>query len=218
MDLYVLLLALGGLGLAAMAIVGGGRHHGAHGHGHGGHSHAGHTAGHAAGHGQAAGHGHAVSHGQSHGGHHPSARDAASRSFLSLVSPRILFSLSLGIGTTGLLARGMLGGVVLFAVALGGGILFERLIVNPIWNFGLRFESSPALTLESAIDGEATVVSNFDANGQGLVAIEVDGQVVQILGTLQASDREHHPRLPAGTKVRVQDVDEARNRCTVSLL
>lgn len=211
MDPYVLLLALGGLGLAAMALVGGGRHHG---HGHGGHSHSGHAPGH--GHTAARG-GHSASHGQS-AGHHPSVRDSASKSVLALVSPKILFALCLGVGTSGLLARGFLGGLPLLAAAIAGGILFERFIVSPIWNFALRFESSPALTLESAIDSEATVVSNFDGNGQGLVAIEVDGQVVQILGTLKAADLEHRPRLPAGTKVRVDEVDAERNRCTVSLL
>ena len=130
----------------------------------------------------------------------------------------MLFSICLGLGTAGILARSFFDEPALFGVALAGGILFERLLVAPIWNFGMRFESNPALTLESAITSEATAVSNFDANGQGLIAVEVDGQVMQVLGTLQLSDREMHARVPRGAKLRVESVDTARNRCTVSLL
>ena len=228
MEFYVSALVLGLLGLAGMAIAGGGRHGGARGHGgghghvgHGGHAahlpaHTGHAAGHAAGH---AG-GHAVAHGAGTAAHahaaHPSISGAASRSVLSLVSPRILFSFSLGLGATGLIARGVLGGPFLFAAAVAGGIFFERLIVTPIWNFGFRFESQPALTLESAVDSEATVVSNFDANGQGLIAVELDGQLVQLLGTLAPAERAAGVRVTAGMRVRIQEVDAARNRCTVS--
>ena len=134
------------------------------------------------------------------------------------MSPRVLFSVALGLGTSGLLLRPFIGGIALFAVALLGGVLFERFLVTPIWNFTFRFASNPALTLESAIMGEATAVTSFDANGQGLIAIEVDGQLVQLLGTLQRSDQELRVRVPAGARLRVEDVDAARNRCSVSLL
>lgn len=134
------------------------------------------------------------------------------------MSPRVLFSICLGLGTAGLLFRPVLGGVVLFAVALGIGILFERFVVSPIWNFTFRFASTPALTLESALTDEATAVTPFDANGQGLIALELDGQRVQLLGTLQTSDREMHVKVPAGARLRIEEVDAARNRCTVSLV
>lgn len=104
-----------------------------------------------------------------------------------------------------------------FLIALGAGVLFERVVVAPIWNFGFRFESAPALTLESAVSGEATAVTAFDANGQGLIAVEIDGQVVQLLGTLQAADRALRAKVAVGARLRVEDVDAARNRCTVSL-
>jgi hypothetical protein len=205
----MLLLILGGLGLAAMALVGGARH-GGHGHaghaGHGGHAHAGH--------GQAPS-GPSHSHG---GAHHPSIKESASRSLSALISPRILFALCLGIGTSGVFAQRWVSGTILLGVAIAGGIFFERLIVAPIWKQALRFESAPALTLESAVGSEATVASAFDKNGQGLVAIEVDGQVVQILGTLERSDRALTTRVPAGTRVRVEQVDPAKNRVTVSLI
>ena len=65
---------------------------------------------------------------------------------------------------------------------------------------------------------EARAVTTFDKNGQGLIAIEVDGQMVQILGTLQAGDREMKVSVPAGARLRIENVDAARNRCTVSLI
>jgi hypothetical protein len=134
------------------------------------------------------------------------------------MSPRLLFSVCLGFGMTGLVTRGMLDGLPLLAAAIAGGVLFEAVLVRPLWNSLFTFASNPALTLESAVSGEATAVTNFDGNGQGLIAIEMDGQIVQLLGTLQADDRAMAVRVSAGTKLRIEDVDAARNRCTVSLL
>ena len=68
----------------------------------------------------------------------------------------------------------------------GVGILFDRVLVTPLWNFLFRFGSKPAATLEGSLMDEATAVTAFDKNGQGLIAIEVDGQMVQLLGTLQS--------------------------------
>ena len=134
------------------------------------------------------------------------------------MSPRVLFSVLLGLGTTGVLAGHVLGGVPLFLAASAGGVLFERFVVNPMWNFGLRFASRPALTLESAVADEALVVSGFDANGQGLIELQLDGQAVRVLGTLQPADRAVGVRLRTGDRVRVEAVDAERNRCTVSAL
>lgn len=223
MDTYLTSFALGGVGLVAMALSGISRE----GHGHAGH--AGHGAHGAAGVGHAghghAGHGHAadghVAHHGTHDGHHATAgahHGGMQQALLSLMSPRLLFSLALGFGASGLLLRQWAGGVPLLLMALVGGLLFERVIVTPIWNLTFRFASNPALTLESALMGEARAVTSFDANGQGLIAIEIDGQVVQLLGTLQRDDRALRVRVPAGARLRVEDVDAARNRCSVSLL
>jgi hypothetical protein len=213
MDLYVWSLLLGVVGLGAMAFTGlGSRGHsgGSHGHGGGrGHGHAGH--GHA-------GHGHAHSHGHGHaqsGGH---LAGIASRSFWTITSPRYQFSLALGFGTAGELLRPVLGGPLLVVAAALGAIVFERAIVSPLWNFTMRFASTPASTLESAITDEATAVTAFDQNGQGIVSLEVDGQVVQILATLRADDRMLPTRVRAGQRVRIEDVNVAKNSCTVSLI
>ena len=215
MDLYTFSLALGGIGLGTMAVAGlgthghgehGGGHNGAH-HGGGGHVHAGHAHGHAA------------------GAHHHDVADiravqmpGVGRSLSALVSPRIIFSFLVGFGAGGVLLRNTIGGLSLVIAALAVGVLFERLLVAPLWRLAHRFESSPALTLESTITDDARAVSSFDARGQGLVAIELDGQVVQVLGTLRSEDLQAGVRVRAGDRLRIEAVDDARNRCTVSYL
>ena len=134
------------------------------------------------------------------------------------MSPRLLFSVALGLGTAGLVFRNLLGEPILFAVALATGVLFERFVVAPLWNLLFRFESTPAATLESSVMDEATAVTAVDRNGQGLIAVEVDGQMVQVLGTLQPGDRAMKVKVLAGSRLRIEDVDAARNRCTVSLI
>src|SRR5215208_5451388 len=148
MDIYGTALALGGVGLAGMAVGGLGRHghgHGdAHGHaghaGHDGHGHFGpghaHTSHDAGSHGVAHGHGQTGGHAPGQHGHH--AGESHGNPLLSLMSPRLLFSVALGLGTAGLLLRGVLVEPILFAAALGAGILFERAVVAPIWNLTFR--------------------------------------------------------------------------------
>jgi hypothetical protein len=215
MDLYSTSLLLGAAGLGVMAL--------------GGLGHRGHAGSAARGHGHATGHGHANAAGHVHGvkhpghvhaaGHAPTARDAMGNTLWTITSPRFLFSLALGFGTAGELLRPMLGGPLLIAGAIAGGVLFERILVSPIWNFAMRFASAPAVTLESAVSDEATAVTSFDANGQGIVSLEVDGQVVQILATLRPDDRAlGAARVRAGQRVRIDEVDAEQNRCTVSLI
>jgi hypothetical protein len=142
-----------------------------------------------------------------------------SNTLWTITSPRFLFSLLLGFGTAGELLRPVLGGTLLLAAAVAGGVLFERVIVSPLWNLAMRFASAPAVTLESSVADEATAVTSFDANGQGIVSLEVDGQVVQILATLCPDDRAlGAARVRAGQRVRIDEVDAEQNRCTVSLI
>ena len=216
MDLYLVTLATGAIGLGAMAV--GGLSHGSHGHGHGS-GHGGDTGG--GGHGQGpshapdlhAGHGHGASH-ASHGGHHEVA--AQGFNWSSLLSPRLLFALMVGFGAGGLLAA-PLGGPWQLGAAILGAAAFELGLVGPLWRFLFRFESSPAVTLESAIEDEGRAVTGFDANGCGLVAIDVDGQVLQLLATLSQEERSRGVRIRSGDTVRIAEVNAARGRCIVTL-
>ena len=211
MDSYTFALALGGAGLVAMAATGlahSGAHEGAGGHGSGGHAHLQHGEGHS----------HAAHSDDVHLAVHAAAHHAGGfkSTLLSLASPRVLFSLLVGFGLTGAVARPFLGGVALLAIAILGAVVFERALVAPLWRFLFRFASNPATTLEGSLLSEARAASGFDDNGQGLVAVEVDGQIVQCLGTLRGDDLALGVRVRAGDVLRVEDVDAARSRCTVS--
>jgi hypothetical protein len=217
MDLYLVSLATGAVGLGVMAV--GGLSHGGHshgggghaGHGHAGHAHAGaphggHTGAHASHGGQAA-HGTHAQHGE-HG-------SSSGWSWTSLLSPRLLFSLMVGFGAGGI-AAAPLGEPFQFGAAVAAAAAFEMLLVGPLWRFLFRFESRAATTLESSIEDEGRAVTGFDANGNGLVALEVDGQVIQLLATLSEADRSRGVRIHSGDLVRIAEVDAARGRCTVT--
>lgn len=120
-----------------------------------------------------------------------------------------------GFGAVGLILHPVLPGALLLPVSVAGGILFELGITRPVWNFLFRFESAPALTLETCVGDEARAATSFDAKGDGLVALELDGQMVQLLGTLHREDREAGVHVHAGDPVRIDEVDAERNRCIV---
>ncbi len=203
MSLYAFTLALGVMGLATMAALGlasHAHHGGGAGHGHGGHAHSGH------------GHGHG--HAPGHAPHEPAALRVA-----AVLSPRLWFTLLAGFGATGLLIRPLVaGGLLRGLIAVAGALLFEALLARPLWNLAFRFESRTATTLEACVADEVQAVTGFDRDGHGLIAVELDGQVVQVLATLRAADRAAGVRVRAGDKVRVEEVDPARNRCVVSAL
>jgi hypothetical protein len=229
MDLYLLALIFGFAGLGFMAVAGLGHNHGGS-HGHGGHDvgdvglHGGHHGaalgdGHGGAHGHAGAHGHGLGH-QALDHAHAGAWDVPRRlggGMLSLLSPRVLSSVLFGFGIAGLALSGTLGGPLRFAAAVAGAAVMELAVVRPLWRLLSGF-SSPARTLESVVMDAASAVTAFDRNGQGLVAIELDGQVTQILATLTPGDRAAGVRVRAGDRVLVEEVDAARNRCTVSHL
>jgi hypothetical protein len=240
MDFYLVSLILGFAGMAFLAVGGLGHGHGAHSHGghtghvgHGGHAgdvnlhggghagalHAGAQAGHAVATAHHAGH---AAHGHAQHGHgEPQGVDARSLVLSgvgNLVSPRVISSVAFGMGAAGLLARPYLDGPLLAGAALAGGVGLEALVMRPMWNLMQRFVSRPAMTLETAVMETAQAVTSFDRRGQGLISVELDGQIRQVLGTLRPADREAGLRVRAGDRVLIEAVDAGRNCCTVSYL
>ena len=225
MDLYIFCVVLGAAGMAAMALLGftsshsGGHSHDTAGHelhGIGGHIHAvpgAHSAGHAISHAHGAPHAHVATHGANGHVHVESSWKSMAWSWLS---PRVLFNFLVGFGAAGLVFERIVGPVLALPIAIVGGIAFEAVVVRPIFNSLFRFESQPAQTLESAIMSEGKAVTGFDVNGNGLISLELGGEIVQILGTLTPDERKAGVRVRAGDAVRIEDVDGIRNRCTVS--
>jgi translation initiation factor IF-1 len=206
MDAYAFALALGTAGMAAMTVLGFHHGHAPGGPGHGHQSNQGHSGG-----------GHAGSHAGHH--HHGSGHQhhaGASSRLLLFLSPRLWFSLLVGFGATGLLVGQHATAGVRLGVALLGALAFEALLVRPIWSLATRFASDPAMTLETGVMDDAEAVTGFNAKGEGLVRLDLDGQVVQLLGVLTSSERDAGIRVAAGDRLLVEAVDPARQRCTVS--
>ncbi len=61
---------------------------------------------------------------------------------------------------------------------------------------------------------EGQAVTNFDATGCGLIAVDLDGQVRQLLGNLLPEERTGGGRVRAGDRVFIRAVDPLRNSCT----
>lgn len=226
MPWYLFFALLGGLGLVLMALVGlghgthAGSHAGSHAHsGPGGHAASGHAAsGHAAsasGHAGASQSSHAVPHAHQADGF--SLTGTLSAYALDLLSPRVFFSLSLGLGLTGLMLS-VLAPAPRALAAVAGGLVFERLLINPLWQLLFRFASTPATNLDHCLSDTVTAETSFNADGDGLVLLSVDGQARQLLGRLAAPDLQLGVRVRRGDRLRVEAVDTVRNRCTVSTL
>ncbi|MHA3774725.1 hypothetical protein ACXR0O_24650 [Verrucomicrobiota bacterium sgz303538] len=210
MDIYLFCFCLGFLGFAVMTFLGlshslgDGHHGGAGAHGHDvAHGHTGHS--------------HHVDHGANHSAPAKLHGNDA-KALWMLLSPRVLFALLLGFGASGLLFRAFLSGPLLLVVAVVAAWIFQAGIVEPLWKFFFGFASTPARTLEHAILEQAKAVANFDTQGQGLVALELDGQIVQMLGRLEQQDREQGVRIRSGDRLMIVSVDSQRNRCTVTRL
>lgn len=189
MSVYLIATVLGLLGLILMAVLG---------------------AAHTASHGHTA-HAHGPSGSvktvQAAGGH----ASSVPAGLLSLASPRVLLSLALGFGLTGLLLSGWLPALAVLLLAVLGAALFEGLLIRPYWNFLLRFESRPSLSLASAAGGPAWAATDFDRRGAGLVTFELNGETRQML----ARQEDAGQPLRRGEALTIGQIDEEANACTV---
>ena len=152
--------------------------------------------------------------------HHAGARSHGPK-WGAWPSPQGVLSWALGFGATGIVLHWPFPAAsawVLAPAAALGAWVFERGIVRPFWTFLFGFASRPARTLESSVRAEGRAASNFDRDGHGLVALDVDGQVVQLLGRLRGEERSAGWRVRSGDRVFVREVDPRRHHCTVSLV
>lgn len=225
MDFYRFAVYLGFAGLACMAVLGAANIGQGEGHGsaHANGGHAGHGNGGHAAHGHHGGDGVAFGVRASRGVKSvkgvKGAKSSKSDFFLSLLSPQTFFSLMLGFGATGVLIKSFLPVEPWRAgLAVAGGLFFEKCLMTPVWNGWMRFASTPARTLESAVCEEATALTAFDADGCGLIAIDLDGHEARVLARLSSAETQNPLRVRAGDRLFIESVDVARNSCIVSRL
>lgn len=130
------------------------------------------------------------------------------------ISPIDIFAVSLGVGATGLLLPKSLSPTIVLILAIVVGLLFDIALLKPVFNFALRFASTPSDGLEGMIAKVATATSKFDPNGRGLVLIVIDGEEKQLLATLDSQDIG--ASVQKGEQLLVTGIDSMRNTCRVS--
>ncbi|MDB5215829.1 MAG: hypothetical protein JWO86_3756 [Myxococcaceae bacterium] len=222
--MFLILMVIGLVGLAMMAIPAFARHGtapAAHG--------TAHLPGHGPIHGPAHGHAHLPAHPPAHAPAHASHADGpdhemlpaptAARSGIArwVPSPRGVF--------TALALFGAFGNVFIDAfhlpllvaalAAVVPTLVVERFAVRPLWNLVFRFQAQPCASLDQLILGEAVAVVAF-RNGRGIVSTNREGRNVQLRASLVTDQASQE--VGVGDRLRIEDVDAPNERVTVSVL
>jgi hypothetical protein len=222
---FLTLMVVGLVGLFMMALPAFGHHGHAHpggghapgGHAALGHAHGGHALGHAHGGHAAPGHAHASPNASTDPKTAliPTEADSPHGLVRFLPTPRAIFTLLALFGAFGnaLVRAAHLGTWAAALVAALLAFALERLVVRPLFNLVFRFQGKPSAPLTALLFSEATAVTPF-RNGRGLVSVVREGRVVQLSAHLRSSDLG--ATVSVGDRLRIEDVDEARERVTVS--
>jgi hypothetical protein len=207
LDIYLSCLIGGGVALAVLAFCGIGFHH------IGIRPGVGHTS-HAPG-----GHVRAAAHQTGHPspGRNTPPNQAVSNlitGLLTWLSPAYLAGAIIGFGATGTLLAPILHGWLQLGAALIGAYIICFFCIRPLLTGVQKWASLPAKTLTDALLENGTAVTDFDAKGYGLVRLNLDGQVVQLLGQL-VPEEQLGARVRSGETLFVRSVDTGKQRCVV---
>ena len=142
-----------------------------------------------------------------------SSRDLVS-GLLTWLSPAYICGAIIGFGATGTLLSPILHGWLQLSAALVGAYTICFFCIRPLLTGVQKWASLPAKTLSDALLENGTAVTDFDSKGYGLVRLNLDGQVVQLLGQL-APEELPGARVRSGETLFVRSVDPARQRCVV---
>lgn len=154
---------------------------------------------------------------QAGAGHHVSLMNRGITWLAPLISPLTWFSWMFGAGAAGTLAELFdLGEIPVIAIAAVGALAFQLGIVRPVWNLVFRFESQPAGNLGACLLQEVEAITSFNARGEGLVRVVVDGRTEDVLARLVEADRNRESRPKRGDRLVIQEVDSSSNTCLVS--
>jgi len=135
---------------------------------------------------------------------------------LSLIAPLDIFSMCLGAGAAGIAFKRVMSPDLLIWGALVGALVFNFVIIKPIMANLLRFSSRPSDGLEGMVSQVGTAATNFDSAGKGLVQISMDGQITQLLATMEADEVKHGTQVKKGDTVLIVEVDAVKNTCRVT--
>ncbi len=133
-----------------------------------------------------------------------------------LISPIDIFALCMGAGAVGELLKHALSANVLIAAAVVGALFFNLAVVKPMLGLLLRFASPESEGLEGQVARPAEALTRFDEAGRGLVRLTMDGQLIQLLATLEPEERDRGVRVVKGDQVFVVGVDGTKNTCRVT--
>ena len=163
--------------------------------------------------------------GTAHPGHSPAQHAPAptkggdariSRFGWLMPTPIDISSLCLGFGAAGIILGHTLAGPALITAAAVFALAYNLLLIRPAMNFVMKFVSRESRGLEGSVASEAEAVGHFDDRGRGIVRLTLDGQIVQLLATLEPTELARGVTVARGDKVFILEVDAARNTCRVS--
>lgn len=122
-----------------------------------------------------------------------------------------IFSVSLGAGATGLLTGPYLPAPLTACASAVGGAAFYGLIVKPLGGLIMKAASKPAKNLDGVLAHEAVAQGRFDAQGRGIVTVDVDGEIVRLLARLESDDQAQGITVARGERLVVTQVDPEKN-------
>ncbi len=227
--MYLMLLFIGSLGFISMTLLGflhggGSAKAGSHplsGHSHalGGHSHA--MGGHVHSAAPVVHHGHAGTHHAAHpvsteGNQGPALARSNLLMNLFVISPLDVFSFAIGAGAIGVACKNLLPATPLALSAILGAVVFNYGVIKPIMANLLKFGTTPSTGLEGMIAQTGTALTTFDSCGRGLVQLKMDGQLIQLLASIDNAELHRGVHVHKGDEVVVIEVDGQKNTCRVT--
>lgn len=103
-----------------------------------------------------------------------------------------------------------------YIVAALGAIAFDFGVVRPMFALLFRCASKPSEGLEGTVALPAEAITKFDERGQGLVLVNMEGQLVQLLAKLEGGDVAGGVVVHKGDRVIVTSVNSQANTCRVT--
>lgn len=127
-----------------------------------------------------------------------------------------IFAWCLASGASGILLRQQIPNLnTLWAVAATIGVVFTFALVRPLMQLILNFASKPSEGLEGQVSKEAEALCNFDDQGRGLIKIVLDGEVKQLLATLDPIEKKNGLEVVKGERVYISSIDPENGTCVV---